>query len=76
MALRLPDPKHPLSNREERRAAQGGDLYWPNSPEIPLTLGKAPGKKHRSCWRMTERILGAECTVQTLDSRVNFRSLA
>jgi len=40
-----------------------------------LTQGEVRGSNLRSCWRMTERILGAECTVQTVDSRVNFRSL-
>ena len=45
---------------EVRRAGQGGSLYWPNSPEIPLTCGEASGKNPWSRWRMTERILRAE----------------
>ena len=50
-------------------------MCWPNSPEILLTCGKASGKKPGTCLRVTERILSMEDTVQTLDSRANFRSL-
>jgi hypothetical protein len=68
-------PCRPSDTGGIRGMAQGGSSDSPNSPEILLTCGKASGKNPWSCWRMTERILGSECTVQTVDSRVNFRSL-